>query len=254
MSLFGSWNSSVKPRLCLLGAQRNFREILSHGTLSEDVFSNLPWVSKLLLRYGRLTKHFTRNSDAREFELLSQLQHAEKGGKSLSTYLREFKAICDQLNVIGKPVPDGTKVFRLLEGLEEKYELSRTTMLRPPLPTYAQVLPQRGDLLYLLSWAGCKDTHRSTTGFCNFLGSNCISWSAKKQPTVARSFAKAEYKALASTTAKTNMAVIHFHDSDLAALSMTVNTVFHARTKHVEIDHHFTQGRSPLFNCHSWRK
>ncbi|KAK2976791.1 hypothetical protein RJ640_027187 [Escallonia rubra] len=91
------------------------------------------------------------------------LQHAEKGGKSLSTSLTEFKAICDQLNVMDKPVPDGTKVFRLLEGIGEKYELFKTTMLRPPLPTYAQVLPQRGDLLYLRSWAGCKDTRRSTT-------------------------------------------------------------------------------------------
>ncbi|XP_013654063.1 uncharacterized mitochondrial protein AtMg00810-like [Brassica napus] len=42
-------------------------------------------------------------------------------------------------------------------------------------------------LLYGFSdsdWAGCKETRRSTGGLCTFLGSNIISWSAKRHPTV----------------------------------------------------------------------
>jgi hypothetical protein len=38
-----------------------------------------------------------------------------------------------------------------------------------------------------VDWAGCTDDHRSTRGFIVFLGSNLISWSAQKQPTVSRS-------------------------------------------------------------------
>ncbi|GAA0145966.1 transmembrane signal receptor [Lithospermum erythrorhizon] len=52
-------------------------------------------------------------------------------------------------------------------------------------------------------WAGCHSTRRSTTGFCIYLGSNIISWTSKKQQTVATSSTEAEYRALASATAET---------------------------------------------------
>lgn len=48
-----------------------------------------------------------------------------------------------------------------------------------------------------VDWAGDNVDRRSTTGFCLFLGSNLISWCAKKQHTVARSSTEAEYRALA---------------------------------------------------------
>jgi hypothetical protein len=51
-------------------------------------------------------------------------------------------------------------------------------------------------------WAGDPDDRRYTSGYLVYLGSNPITWSAKKQPIVSRSSTESEYRALAIASAE----------------------------------------------------
>ncbi|WVZ71262.1 hypothetical protein U9M48_019870, partial [Paspalum notatum var. saurae] len=108
-------------------------------------------------------------------------------------------------------------------------------------------------------WAGCPDTRKSTSGFCIFLGSNLLSWSSKRQHTVSRSSAEAEYRGVANAVAKTcwlrqllcelhhplKKATVVYCDN-ISAVYLSSNPVQHQRTKHIEIDLHFVRERVSL--------
>ena len=93
---------------------------------------------------------------------------------------------------------------------------------------------------------------RSTTGYVFKIGDGAVSWSSKRQPTVALSTTEAEYMA---TTQAGKEALWYrsfledigisqhtptiIHNDNQGSLSLAKNPVFHTRTKHIDVQHHF---------------
>ncbi|KAJ8625786.1 hypothetical protein MRB53_034316 [Persea americana] len=111
------------------------------GTLSEGVLNLVVGLETSSEVWAALVDSFAQESQEREFYLLQKLQFHRKGSSTISEYLHIFKNIGDDLSAIGKPLTDRNKVFVLLNGLGPGYESFVTSYLRPPIPTYKEIVP-----------------------------------------------------------------------------------------------------------------
>jgi hypothetical protein len=108
-------------------------------------------------------------------------------------------------------------------------------------------------------YAGCKVDRKSTSGTCQFLGRSLVSWSSKKQNSVA------EYVAAGACCAQllwmkqtlndygcrfTHIPLLCDNES---AIKLANNPVSHSRTKRIDIRHHFLrdhENKGDIALCH----
>ncbi|GJW30962.1 putative ribonuclease H-like domain-containing protein [Tanacetum coccineum] len=100
-------------------------------------------------------------------------------------------------------------------------------------------------------YAGASLDRKSTTGGCHFLGCRLISWQCKKQNVVANSTTKSEYIAASNCCRQVlwiqnqlldygyNFTQTKIHIDNESTICIVKNPVFHSKTKHIEIRHHF---------------
>lgn len=101
-------------------------------------------------------------------------------------------------------------------------------------------------------WASDLDKRRSCTGYLFKLSGAAISWSSKRQPTVALSTTEAEYMALSAATneviwlkhliceldqSQTDVVVPIFCDNQ-SAINLAKTDGYNSRTKHIDVRHH----------------
>jgi hypothetical protein len=100
-------------------------------------------------------------------------------------------------------------------------------------------------------YAGCKVDRKSTSETRQFLGRSLVSWSSKKQTSVALSTTETEYVAAGQCCAQLlwmrqtlrdfvyNLSKVPLLCDNESAIRMADNPVEHSRTKHIDIRHHF---------------
>ncbi|GJS65771.1 putative ribonuclease H-like domain-containing protein [Tanacetum coccineum] len=100
-------------------------------------------------------------------------------------------------------------------------------------------------------YAGANLDRKSTTGGCQFLGRRLISWQCKKQTIVATFTTEVEYVAAANCYGQIlwiqnqmldygfNFMNTKIYIDNESTICIVKNPVFHYKTKHIEIRHHF---------------
>jgi hypothetical protein len=103
-------------------------------------------------------------------------------------------------------------------------------------------------------WANDPDWHRSISGYLFSLGGGMISWSSKKQQTVAALSCEAEYMAMNHCVKEAlwlrsllgflglpqEEATTLFCDN-MGTIALTKDALFHMRSKHIDMAHHFVR-------------
>ncbi|GJS70288.1 retrotransposon protein, putative, ty1-copia subclass [Tanacetum coccineum] len=131
------------------------------------------------------------------------------------------------------------RIFRYLRGTEN-WGLCYSKDSSIALTTFADV-----------DHAGCQDTRRSTYGSMQFLGDRLVSWSSKRQKSIAISSTEVEYIAMSGCCAQilwmrsqlTDYGLgfnkIPMYCDNKSAIALSCNNVQHSMSNHINIRFHF---------------
>jgi hypothetical protein len=106
------------------------------------------------------------------------------------------------------------------------------------------------------SYADDFDTRRSTAGYGVWMAGGLVSWSSKRQPTVALSTTEAEYMSMTRAVQQVTWMYAFLDEVGLPqehpftifgdnapAIALTKNTKGHARAKHIDVRYHYIRER-----------
>ena len=102
------------------------------------------------------------------------------------------------------------------------------------------------------NYGGCRDTCRSTSGYVFLMAGGAVTWSSKRQATVALSTVEAEYVAMSRCAQQMvwmqtwldEVEVVHtmpgvIKGDSQGAIALAKTTKDHGKVKHIDIRHHY---------------
>ncbi|GJX12920.1 putative ribonuclease H-like domain-containing protein [Tanacetum coccineum] len=161
------------------------------------------------------------------------------------------------------PAHHPNKVYKVIKALYGLHQAPRAWSTKTSMVKEFEELMQKeftmsslGFSFHLEAFSDsdyARDNHdrRSTSGGCQYLGRRLVSWQCKKQTIVAISSTEAEYVAAASCCGQVlwmqnqlfdygfNFMNTDIHIDNESTICIVKNPVFHSKTKHIQIRHHF---------------
>lgn len=226
------------------------------GTLK---LSQSQYIKKILDRFGMSNSHPVKmpldpnvaltktpegvQNDIPEYRAaISSLMYAAIGTKPEIAY-----AVQKLSQYTSNPSPEHwtavKRVFRYLKGTQDLGILYGTSNNSTEPVGYSDA-----------DWGSNSDDRKSISGHVFMLAGGPISWRSKKQPTVALSSMEAEYMATSLATREALWLQTLFAELGLpysgpttlyvdnrSAIDFSKNSGFHARSKHIDIQHHFVR-------------
>jgi hypothetical protein len=138
---------------------------------------------------------------------------------------------------------NGTRDYKLQYSGENQENHNGTNSLYPDIKGFTDA-----------DWGNDTDDRKSIGGWCYLINGCAVNWSSKKQNTVAKSTAEAEYVALGDAASeaiwlKQFLAEIginlkgglKLYVDNKAAIDIAHNPKFHNRTKHIDVKYHFVR-------------
>jgi hypothetical protein len=211
---------------------------------------------------GKYTKDLLRKFDMGEAKPLSTPMSTttaldeDQEGEAVDQ--KEYQSMIGSLLYLTATRPD----IQFAVCLCARFQSSPRTSHRQAVKRYLRFTPEFG-LWFLASsslslcgysdadYAGCRTERKSTSRTCQFLGSSLVSWSSRKQSTVAQSTTEAKYVAAVACCSQLLWMVATLRDYGLefrrvplfcdstSAICVAKNPVLHSKTKHIEVCFYF---------------
>nr|GEX09825.1 hypothetical protein [Tanacetum cinerariifolium] len=225
---------SAKPDPCFHGHTSRTSPISPIRKSPSVALSNPNWRNAMYYEYKALIKNNTWVLVLKppNVNVVQSMAHMVNCNPTRAPVVTESNLGSD-----GDPISDPTLYRSLADGLQY------LTFTRPDISyTVQQTLGSKFmhplHVLLLLNytdadWAGCPTTRRSTSGYCVFLRDNLLSWSAKRQHTLSRSSAEAEYRGVANVVAETAWLRNLLRELHTPLLSVTLVYCDNIRVLHV---------------------